>query len=73
VQVRDISCEGIGLVLNGFVQAGTFLSVHFPDENGEQPPLRALIVRTKRVGRRNWLLGCTLHPVLSEEKLKRLI
>ena len=73
VQVRDISLEGVGLVLNGYVPVGTFLSVHFPDESGNHTPLRALIVRTMRIGRRTWLLGCTLHPGLSEDDLQRLV
>lgn len=71
--VRDISLDGIALVMNGYLEVGTFLTVHLPAECGRPLPLRVKIVRTQRVAARTWVLGCTIHPGLSAEELKQWI
>jgi len=71
--VRDISPEGIGLVLNGYLEVGTFLNVNLSTATRYARPLRARVVRTQRIGKRTWILGCVLNPPLRPEELEALL
>jgi hypothetical protein len=70
--VRDISCTGVALVVEGYLEVGTFLSITVP-ARGPGRPLRACVVRTQRIAPRTWLLGCVLNPWLSSEELHALL
>lgn len=73
-RVRDISSDGMALVLNGVLEPGTFLSVDVPGLPGnDRPPLRARVVRVAVDEGRTWILGCQISPVLSKDELNALL
>ncbi len=73
VLVRDISADGIGLVVNGYIVIGTFLSVLLPSATGRERPLRAQVVRAQRTGKRTWIVGCVLNPRLDADELQAML
>jgi hypothetical protein len=73
VLVRDISCTGINLLLNGLLEVGTFLSVKLPPQCHRRRPLRACVVRIRRLGPRIWEHGCVLNPELSKAEIEALM
>lgn len=73
-RVRDISADGIGLVLTGVIDPGTFLSLELPATPGvRRRPLRARVVRVTPHSATGWVLGCRLSPSLSPAELDALL
>jgi hypothetical protein len=75
VRVRDISQNGIGLLLPSRVQPGSFLAVKLQGPRDSQPRiLRAQVVRTvAQPDRRSWFHGCTFVAELSRDDVAGLL
>ena len=72
--VRDISCDGIGLVLPRRFEVGTLLAVELTEEaEGPKHLLLARVVRTLPQSESSWLVGCTLVNPLTEDELQLLL
>ncbi|HTU90181.1 MAG TPA: PilZ domain-containing protein [Gemmataceae bacterium] len=72
--VRDISCQGIGLLLTRRFEPGALLAIELTEANEERK--RLLLVRVARAvpqpeGR--WLIGCTLANPLTEDEVRLLL
>jgi|SRR5947209_758411 len=73
-RVRDISADGIGLVLRLGIGQGTFLEVEF--QGAPQGPPRRLMARVVHAtvqSHSRWFLGCTLVKTLGEADLRQLL
>jgi hypothetical protein len=58
--VRDISADGIGLVLQSWVAPGSMLAVTLLDANGDAGIFNLVRVKRIRLAKRtNWLVGGT--------------
>ena len=71
--VRDISPEGIGLLLPRRFEPGAVLSIELIDAREEQP--RLLLARVVHATARpegGWLVGCELVSPLSDEEAQTL-
>lgn len=74
-RVRDISQNGIGLLLPSRVHPGSFLAVKLQGPRDLQPRIvRARVVRVvAQPDRRSWFHGCALVGELQREDLARLL
>ena len=71
--IRDISSEGIGLLLVRRFEPGAVLSIELIDSRDEQP--RVLLARVVHATTRpegGWLIGCELVSPLSDEEVRSL-
>ena len=75
-QVRDVSCGGLGLLMQHRFRPGTVLDVELHDRSGKI--LRTVQVRVAHAtavlddGRHAWLLGCAFAAPLSSTELDEL-
>jgi hypothetical protein len=71
--IRDISVNGIGLVLRRRFECGVLLAIEVP--GGDEGPFRLLarVVRITAQAGDSWLLGCALLHPLTDEELAGLV
>jgi serine/threonine protein kinase len=72
--VRDVSCGGLGLLLNRRFEPGTVLRVKLA--NPCSPRHRVYLVRVVRVqahSSKTWIVGCVFPRPLSEEEVQTLL
>lgn len=71
-KVRDLSCTGIGLLVNRPIEPGSFLAIRLDDRGGL--PLCAKVVHcTLRSDELGWVVGCTLTRQLTLDELDALV
>ena len=73
-EVRDVSADGIGLVVNRRFEPRTVLTLEFPAT--DQEGARRLLIRVVRVqaqSRRRWLLGCVFARRIGEEEVRTMV
>jgi hypothetical protein len=71
--VRDISTEGIGLVLGRRFEPGVLLSVEVPDNSdGQTRLLLARVVHATARPEGGWLIGCALLNPLTDDEVQAL-
>jgi hypothetical protein len=72
-QLRDISANGVALLVPQPVEAGTILSVELQRTAGPASlTLLACVVRVEGTAGGEWLLGCTFIRELSDKELRAL-
>jgi hypothetical protein len=72
--VRDLSINGIGLVLARRFEPGAGLVIEVPGTASDvSESLLARVVHATSVGRNLWLLGCTFPSPLSDDELNALL
>jgi serine/threonine protein kinase len=73
-EVRDVSADGIGLVMNRRVEPRTILTLEFPatDQEGARR-LLIRVVRVQALSKRRWLLGCVFARRLGEDEVQTMI
>src|SRR5262249_19029025 len=72
-RVRDISADGLGLVLDRSLDAGTVLEVEFTTNDGSLAyTVGARVSHSRAVREGEWLAGCTFVGRLSDEELRDL-
>lgn len=72
--VRDISGQGVGLLLNRRFETGVLLAVELTEPvEGRQRLLLARVVRAVPQPEGNWLIGCTLITPLGEDEVRALL
>ena len=72
--VRNISCEGIGLLLSRRFEPGALLSIELNESNeGGQRLLLAQVAHATPQPEGKWLIGCTLVNPLSEDEIPSLL
>jgi hypothetical protein len=72
--VRDISCNGIGLLLPRRFEPGALLTIELAEAGTERKHL--LLVRVVRAApqpENKWLLGCALMNPLAEDEVRLLL
>jgi hypothetical protein len=69
--IRDLSVNGVSLILNSRVKPDTVMEIE-PRGLGFRRPLLARVVRVAPQAD-GWLLGCQLLENLSEEELQKLL
>jgi hypothetical protein len=72
-QVRDISLEGMGLVLKRGLKPGTLLIVELENPGRQKTTLEAQVVHSTLQPDGTWHTGCTLTRRLTDEELKTLL
>jgi hypothetical protein len=71
--LRELSAEGVGLLLRGPVAPGAVLMVQFPGpRRGTTHTQLARVVHAARQ-KDGWLVGCQLVPRLAEQDLVLLL
>lgn len=71
--VRDISAEGIGLMLGRRFEPGVLLSIELPDNSDGQPRLLlARVVHATTRSEGGWLIGCALLNPLTDDEVQAL-
>ncbi len=73
-EIRDVSAEGVGLLVNRRFECGTTLVVEVRTRRPEAP--RTLLARVQRVepdAKHGWLVGCRLAQALSAQELGDLL
>ncbi len=71
--VRDISPEGIGLLLNRRFEPRAVLSIELIDSRDERPRLLlARVIHATALPEGGWLIGCELVSPLSDEEVDAL-
>ena len=68
--VRDLSRGGVGLVLDDHIEPGSELAIEIP-HSGEH--LHVQIVHATAMPGGQWLLGCSLATLLTEEEVQQLL
>jgi hypothetical protein len=69
--LRDVSTQGLSLILRHQFEPGTMLVVDISDLTGEPPTaLLARVVHVHPRGTGKWLHGCALQKELSEHQLR---
>src|SRR5262249_53114060 len=72
-KVRDVSTQGIGLVLRDSIREGTQLVIDLKTRNpGIYLTLLARVVHTREEGEGAWTIGCEFITVPTEEQLQAL-
>jgi hypothetical protein len=73
--VRDLSSNGVGLVLDSYLQPGSELAIQIPPahENMQAEHLHVRVVHAAALPGGQWLLGCSLTRPLSENERQRLL
>jgi PilZ domain len=70
----DISLLGLGLLLNGSLEAGTLLFVELESSPGTAPvELLARVVHATATPEKEWLVGCEFVNPLKQEELQALL
>jgi hypothetical protein len=70
--LKDASLGSIGLLLDHPAEVGSQLIVQLPGRPGSSPARTAVVVRMEQEDEGNWLAGCRLSPMLTEEELRGL-
>ena len=70
--VRDISANGIGLILNGKIEPGTPITIEMRSQ-GKSFALLARVAHATRRSEFSWLIGCELLTQLNSERLRELL
>src|SRR5262249_7782079 len=65
--IRDISRGGVNLVADRNVPAGQMLNLDLPRDGGPRYTTMACVVRSKAVGKDQWVLGCVFSRELTDE------
>jgi hypothetical protein len=71
--VRDVSTQGIGLVVDRRFAPGTPMLVELQTDDGLTCTVTARVVRATAEGDAEWLLGCTLTRDLDDGELAQLL
>jgi hypothetical protein len=72
--VRNISCEGIGLLLGRRFEPGALLAIELTESSeGRQLLLLARVAHATQQPEGSWLVGCTLMNPLSEDEIANLL
>jgi hypothetical protein len=72
--IRDVSVNGLGLLVNRRFEAGTVLLVHLEGTPDVAPRhLFVRVVHHQALAPRKWLLGCTFPVPLDQEELEALL
>ena len=73
-EVKDVSADGIGLLMNRRFEPRTVLTLELPTK-GPGPAHRLLIrvVRVQAMAKRRWLVGCLFAMRLGEEEVRTMI
>lgn len=72
--VRNISCEGIGLLLGRRFEPGELLTIELTEAaEGRKRLLLARVAHATSQPEGHWLVGCTLIHPLSEEEVQLLL
>lgn len=72
--VRNISCEGIGLLLGRRFEPGALLSIELTESTGDrQRLLLARVAHATQQAEGKWLVGCTLVNPVTEEEIQALL
>lgn len=72
-QVRDISADGLGLVLDRHFDPGTILEVEIGSADGSLAyTVVARVSHSKRLDNGQWLAGCSFVGRVSDEELRDL-
>jgi hypothetical protein len=73
--VRNISCQGIGILLGRRFEPGAVLTIELTTSTEERQ--RLLLARvahaTFQADENKWLIGCTLLSPLSEDEIQELL
>jgi serine/threonine-protein kinase len=73
-QVRDLSSNGIGLLLSRAIEPGSLLTVNLDTGNGQVKTTRdVLVMRVTSLEGRRWFVGGKLTKGLSKEELRLLL
>lgn len=74
-RVRDLSQNGVGLLLPSRVQPGNFLAVKLQGPHDSQPQImRAQVIRVvAQPDRRTWFHGCAFVGELSRDEVAGLL
>jgi hypothetical protein len=69
--LKDVSTQGVSLILRHRFEPGTMLVVDLSDLTGEPPtPLLARVVHVRAHGAGKWQHGCALQKELNERQLR---
>jgi hypothetical protein len=71
--VRDVSTQGIGLVVDRRFAPGTPMLVELQTDDGLTCTVTARVVRARAEGEAEWLIGCTLTRELDDDELEKLL
>ena len=71
--VRDVSTQGIGLVVDRRFAPGTPMLVELQTDDGLTCTVTARVVRASAEGDAEWLIGCTFAHELDDAELDRLL
>ena len=72
--VRNISCDGIGLLLGRRFEPGALLTIELTESSeGRQRLLLARVAHATQQPEGGWLVGCTLVNPLSEDEIPNLL
>jgi serine/threonine protein kinase len=72
--IRDISADGVGLVLPRRFEPRTVLSLDLPEsEGGATRRLFVRVVRVTTLSSRRWLVGCIFANRLGEDEVQSLV
>src|SRR5438270_12982584 len=72
-RVRDVSTQGIGLLLRDSIREGTQLVIDLKTRNpGIYLTLLARVVRAREEGEGMWTIGCEFITIPTEEQLQAL-
>jgi len=76
-KLLNISCTGLGLLMQHRFQPGSPLEVELQSRSSDlRRGLRVRVIHASAVrsdGHASWLIGCTLVEPLSEEELRGLL
>lgn len=73
-QVRDISAEGLGLVLDRAFDAGTVLEVELASRDGSLAyTVVARVSHSRPLADGQWLAGCSFVGKVSDDELRDLL
>lgn len=73
-RVRDISADGLGLVLDRPFESGTVLEVELASRDGSLAyTVVARVSHSKPLGDGEWLAGCSFVGRVSDEELRDLL
>jgi hypothetical protein len=72
--VRDISCDGIGLLLGRRFEPGALLAIEVNEGNeGRKRLLLARVAHATQQPEGHWLIGCTLVNPLTKDEIQLLL
>ncbi len=72
--VRNISCEGIGLLLGRRFEPGALLAIELTEAaEGRKRLLLARVAHATQQPEGHWLVGCTLVHPLTEDEVQLLL